>query len=507
MKTYLCVYLSSFFLALVITPVVIRLARRLGVADIPGARHVHVKPVPHIGGIAIFFSVMCHVVIVLFLSNAVGEAFRDVLYEIIALLLAGGFMFFVGLVDDIKPKGLRARAKFLAQLAAAIIVCAAGIRIESVSIADLFTLRFGAFSWPLTFLWIIGITNAVNLSDGLDGLAAGISAVACGVITIFAILSGQVIMVVLMIAMLGGLTGFLFFNFNPAKIFMGDCGSMFLGFTLASSSALCAAKSSTLIGLALPVLALGIPIFDTLFSMLRRFVERRSMFAPDKRHFHHRLLDLGLRQRHAVIAIYVITLLVAALGVFVMVMRDSSSLVVFFCILLLIILVFRVVGSVRLRETIKGLQRRHAITHQMQEEKNSFQDAVLYFDRATTPEQWWQAVCRGAQYMDFVWLSIGFTDDDGRVHTSIWRRGDSKLDMANVAIVTIPINGRNAAKPMELEMAIAVDSSLESVGRRAALFSRLIEEHDPVHLLGDRKMLEYSTRNAITDIQTWKYKV
>lgn len=366
MKTYLCVYLGSAFLALIITPVIIWLARHLKSADHPGVRTIHKRPVPRIGGVAIFVSMMCLTIGVLFLSNVIGETFRGILPRLIVLLSAAGFMFFIGLIDDIK--GLRARIKFLAQIAAAITVCAVGIRIKSVAVADWLTLDFGWFSWPLTLLWIVGITNAINLSDGLDGLAAGISAVACGVIAIFAVYSGQVIMAVLMLALLGSLTGFLFFNFNPAKIFMGDCGSMFLGFSIASSSVMCATKSSTLVGLALPVLVLGVPIFDTLFSMLRRFLERRSMFAPDRSHFHHRLLDLGLKQRHAVIVIYAVTLLAAGLGMFMMVTRNIGSLMIFFCVLLLLLLVFRVVGSVRLRETIAGLKQKYAVTHQIKEE-------------------------------------------------------------------------------------------------------------------------------------------
>ena len=488
MKTYLCVYLSSVFLALVTTPLVIRLARRLRIVDIPGARNVHVKPTPNIGGVAICLSTTCLTVAVLFLSNAIGEAFREIRHEAIVLLLAAGFMFLVGLVDDVRTKGIRARTKFLAQLIAAIAVCAAGIRIDSVVVADWFTLSFGLFSWPLTLLWIIGITNAVNLSDGLDGLAAGISAVACTVITVFAALSGQVAMVVLMLAMLGSLTGFLFFNFYPAKIFMGDCGSTFLGFTIASSSAICAAKSSTLTGLALPVLALGIPIFDTLSSMLRRFVERRPMFARDSKHFHHRVLALGLRQRHAVIAIYVMTLLIAGLGTLIMLTHDSGSLIAFFCILLLIILVFRVVGSVRLRQTVEGFQRRYTIKRQIQKELRNFQKAVLNFDRASTPDQWWQAVCMGAQHMDFVWLSIGFTDTDGTVHTQIWRRAGAKSNLSNVAVLTVPVGGQRSSEPIEIEVAIAVGSSVESVCRRAALFSRMIEEYDIASLLDRRRV-------------------
>ena len=476
METYLSVYLGSAFLALVITPAVIWSARRINIADVPGARSSHSKPVPHIGGISLFAATMCLTVLVLILPNAVGDAFREIMTKVIVLLSAAAFIFVVGLFDDIK--GIRVRFKFLAQLAAAIAVCCAGIRIERIAVADWLTLDFGWFSWPLTLLWIVGITNAINLSDGLDGLAAGISAVACGVIVIFAVYSGQVVMAVLMLALLGSLTGFLFFNFNPAKIFMGDSGSMFLGFTIASSSVMSATKSSTLVGLALPVLVLGIPIFDTLFSMLRRFLERRSIFTPDRSHFHHKLLDLGLKQRHAVIVIYAVTLLAAGLGMFMMVTRNSNSLIVFFCVLLLLLLAFRVVGSVRLRETIEGLRLRYAITNRTKEEIRDFEAAQLHFRRAGTFDQWWQAVCEAAQRMDFAWVSLKTRDKDGTVRTEVWRTTDSEPGLSDVVIMTVPVRNHPTAAQMEFEIAILINGSLESVGRRGTLFSRLLDEYD-----------------------------
>lgn len=362
MEIYLPVYFGSAFLSLMMTPVIIWVARRANIVDIPVARSLHVKPVPRVGGVSIFISMMCLSALALFLPNAGGDAFGEVLPQVIILLSAAAFMFMVGLVDDIRT--IRARNKFLAQLAAAIAVCSVGIRIETVAVADWFTLEFGWFSWPLTILWIVGITNAVNLSDGMDGLAAGISAVACGVIALVAIHSGQPVVAVLMIALLGSLTGFLFFNFNPAKIFMGDCGSLFLGFTLSVSSVMCSTQSHTLVDLALPALALGIPILDTLSSMLRRFLERRSMFAPDRNHFHHRLLGLGLTQRYAVLLAYAVTLLAAGLGSFMIFAETSHSLFGFMGALLGLLLVFRAVGSIRFRGTIRGLKERVAMTLQ-----------------------------------------------------------------------------------------------------------------------------------------------
>ncbi len=480
MKTYLFVYLGSAFLALLITPVVIWLARRLNIADVSDVRKVHTRTVSRIGGVAIFLSMICLTIGVLFLSNVIGDAFRDILPQLIVLLCAAGFIFFVGLIDDIKINGLRARIKFLAQIAAAIAVCSAGIRIEKIAVTDWLTLDFGWFSWPLTLLWIVGITNAVNLSDGLDGLAAGISAIACGVIAVFAIYSGQVVMVVLMLALLGSLTGFLFFNFNPAKVFMGDCGSLFLGFTIASASVMCATKSATLVGLALPVLALGVPIFDTFFSMLRRFLERRGMFSPDRRHFHHKLIDMGLKQRHVVIIIYVMTLLSAGLGMFMIVARNISALMIFFCILLLLLLAFHVVGSVRLKDTIAALQQKYAITQQVREEIKSFDSAQLHFRNARTYDQWWAAVCEAAQRMDFAWVSLKTQDKDGTIRTEVWRTTEAQPDISKVIVTTIPLADNGSGPSQEFEIAVSINGSYESAGHRAKLFGRLIDEHEVI---------------------------
>jgi UDP-GlcNAc:undecaprenyl-phosphate GlcNAc-1-phosphate transferase len=375
-------------------------------------------------------------------------------------------------------------------MAAAIAVCAIGIRIRSLVVADWLTLDFGWFSWPLTILWIVGITNAVNLSDGLDGLAAGISAVACAVIAVFAIYSGSVVMAVLMLALLGSLTGFLLFNFNPAKIFMGDCGSMFLGFTIASSSVLCSMKSSALVGLALPVLALGIPIFDTLFSMLRRYLERRSIFAPDRGHFHHRLLGLGLNQRHAVVTMYALTLFAAGLGMFMMATSNYGSLAVFFCVLLLLFLAFHVVGSVRLKETVAALKRKHAVNRHVWQERRCFEDAQLHFRQAVTFDQWWQAACNAAEQLGFRKLRLPVENGGNPDRTLTWQRDGNEADQSETLRVKIPIRGPGGNSQLNVEVDVAISGSLESAGHRAALFGRLLDEHSILSLPANESSLQ-----------------
>jgi UDP-GlcNAc:undecaprenyl-phosphate GlcNAc-1-phosphate transferase len=476
MKTYAVVYFLSAYLALFINPLVIRLARRLKAVDIPDVRKVHSRSIPRIGGVAIFASAVCAILPVLFLQNVIGDRFRDILTKLAVLLSASTFIFLVGLVDDIRDLG--AKLKLLAQLVATIAVCAVGIRIESVSVGDWITFDFGLFSWPLTIIWIIGITNAVNLSDGLDGLAAGISAVACAVIAVFAIYSDSVVMAVLMLALLGSLTSFLFFNFNPAKVFMGDCGSLFLGFMISGASVMCSAKSSALVGLALPVVALGIPIFDTLFSIVRRFLERRSIFAPDRSHFHHRLLEMGLTQRYVVITAYAVTLMASALGLFMMLSHNEVSIILFLCILLFLILLFRVVGVVRLRETIAGLQKKWVRTRQKSDQARRFERAQLYLRQAHSRDDWWPAVCKAAQLMDFAWLSLKTTNKDGTTHTSVWRGGDVTPDLSQVMIINLPVSNGQPDASIELEIAVPVDGALETASRQAMLFSRLIDDHN-----------------------------
>jgi UDP-GlcNAc:undecaprenyl-phosphate GlcNAc-1-phosphate transferase len=472
--TYLSVYLGSLVLALLATPVVIWLARRIGAVDRPGVRSIHKRPTPRIGGVAIFLSAVALIVAVPFVDNNVGGAFRSVWLQLATLLGCSAMIFVVGLIDDLK--GLPARVKLLAEVVGAILLCIVGVRITNIELTSQWVLPLGGWGCLLTILWVVGVTNAVNLSDGLDGLAAGVSAIACGVIAIFAIHSGDPIMAVFMLALLGSLCGFLVFNFNPARIFMGDCGSLFLGFTIASASVMCMTKSAAIVGLALPALALGIPIFDTLFCMLRRFLERRSMFAPDRSHFHHKLLDLGLQQKHAVMTIYGATLLAAGMGLFMLMSRDLNTLVIFGCVLLLIVLLFRVVGAVHLRETVGRLRDKHVNVLCEKNERKTFEHMQLRFRQVHGHSQWWQAVCEAADRMDFAWIALKTTGSDGRVEEEIWRAPEVKPDLARIVTMTIPLEGGEKGASRQFEVAICTNGSLEAAGRRATLFSRLLDE-------------------------------
>ncbi|MBN1764082.1 MAG: undecaprenyl/decaprenyl-phosphate alpha-N-acetylglucosaminyl 1-phosphate transferase [Sedimentisphaerales bacterium] len=475
MKTYLFVYLGSLALAAMFTPIVILIARTLNIYDDINVRKIHGRAVPRIGGVSIVLAMLGLTLPVLMINNEIGHAFRTIQDKVLVLLAGSVFIFLIGLLDDVRR--VPVRMKLLAQTTAALAVCAFGLRIEFIALADWFILDLGWFSWPFTVLWIVGITNAVNLIDGLDGLAAGICAIACAVIAVFSIYTGQMVMAVLMLALLGSLTGFLFFNFNPARVFMGDCGSLFLGFMLAASSVLSTTKSFTLVGLALPALALGIPIFDTLFSMLRRFLERRSIFSADRSHIHHKLLDMGLHQRHVVLLIYLLTLLVTGVGMFMMATRNLGTLLIFGGALALLVLVFRLFGAVGLRDTLAALQRRRNIDQQAKDHRRDFERAQLQLRHADNFDRWWKGVQKAAEKMDFAWIILPLQTRDGTRKTLLWRRKGPVPPDEKLLEITLPLRQRRSEEILRMILAIQVNGSLESAGNRVALFSRLIDEH------------------------------
>jgi len=482
--TYACVLLGSALLAEMITPIVIWLAWRVGAVDKPGIRSVHIHPVPRIGGVAIYLAAMSLIVCLPFIDGKLAESFRDVRLQVIVLLGSATSIFLIGLVDDLWR--LPARVKFLAELLAAAALCLVGVRIGSIGLGEGIELQLGWLGWPITMLWIVGITNAVNMSDGLDGLAAGVSAIACGVIAIFAVYhstlhsgpsqSNDIMMALFALALLGSLCGFLFFNFNPAKVFMGDCGSLFIGFTIASTSIMCASKSATLVGLTLPALVLGIPIFDTLFAMLRRFLERRSLFAPDQSHFHHLLLRQGLPQRQAVILVYGLTLLAAGLGLLAMVRNNASSLIVFGGIVLLNVFLFRMVGVIRVRETLIRLREKFQRGSEEHSDRKHFEELQLRVQQARDPKERWRAICEAADRMDFAWISLKTTYTDGRVEEESWMGPQTPSRPPRIVTMTITFGNGDPNASRKFEAAIRTHGSVEAASRRALLFGRLVDE-------------------------------
>ncbi|MGN1049849.1 MAG: glycosyltransferase family 4 protein, partial [Selenomonadaceae bacterium] len=302
--------------ALAITPLVMLLAKKTGAIDAPDPRKVHKKPIPRIGGIGIYIAFMVSFLTLVDFNQLPMETADG----IIGLLAGGTIVVLVGIIDDYT--NLPAKVKLLGQIAAACAVVAFDVRIDFVTdpFGDYLYLEY--FAIPVTIFWLVGLTNTVNLIDGLDGLAAGVATLASVTIMLVALQDELALVAVFTSALAGAATGFLFFNFNPARIFMGDTGSMFLGFMLAGISIIGAVKSAATIALIVPVLALGVPILDTSFAIIRRYRGGVPIFKPDKGHLHHRLLDLGFSQRQAVLLMYVIS---AILGLSALVLNTVSG--------------------------------------------------------------------------------------------------------------------------------------------------------------------------------------
>jgi UDP-GlcNAc:undecaprenyl-phosphate GlcNAc-1-phosphate transferase len=302
----------AFLLPLVLTPLVKKLAFKVGAIDAPNKRKMHNRIMPRLGGLAIYAAFIAVVLALIPLTK-----------PILGLLAGATLIMLLGVFDDIK--GLSPRIKLLGQVGAALVVVSFGVDVVYITnpfqgmmdsgVFSFAGISLGLLSIPVTVFWIIGITNAVNLIDGLDGLAAGMAIIAAVTLAVIAWTEGHMAVVYLSLILAGATLGFLKYNFHPAQIFMGDSGSMFLGFTLATLAIMGLGKSVTIISLLIPILILGVPIFDTAFAIIRRYLNDKPIFQADKEHLHHRLLALGLSHKQTVLVIYGLNFVLATSAV------------------------------------------------------------------------------------------------------------------------------------------------------------------------------------------------
>ncbi|TMN21951.1 undecaprenyl/decaprenyl-phosphate alpha-N-acetylglucosaminyl 1-phosphate transferase [Lentibacillus cibarius] len=326
-----CIIVSLF-----ITPLVKKLAIRIGAVDQPNDRKVHQKIMPRLGGLAIFFSFLLG--FLLFLPETMNA------WPVLAgaIIITG-----VGVLDDLYE--LSAKAKFGGQLVAAIITVLGGVQIDFVTLPfGIFGDRidFGLFAIPITILWIVGITNAINLIDGLDGLAAGVSAIVLLTISGLGIAMGNPLVALLGFLLLGSTLGFLAYNFHPAKIFMGDTGALFLGYMISVLAVMGLFKNVAIFSLIVPIMILGVPILDTLFAIIRRFLHKKPLSAPDKLHLHHCLLRLGFSHRQTVIMIYALSGIFSTAAIVFTEATIWGSTLILFGLIILVELVVEVTGLI-----------------------------------------------------------------------------------------------------------------------------------------------------------------
>lgn len=314
--TYITAFFLSLIISLVLVPLVRNLSIRLNLVDNPNRsrRTIHERLVPRTGGIAILIAFSLPLLGLFFVESGVGRVFTANYQMAISLLVGAFVVWLIGFFDDIYH--LRALHKFLLQSAVAVFSYIMGFKIQSLAIPFLGVLDMGIFAPLITLLWIVGIINAINLIDGIDGLAAGVSFFVCVTNFIFGFAQHNVIICLISAALGGAILGFLYFNFNPASVFMGDSGSMLIGYILATSSLWSSMKKGTTVALLIPIISLGLPIMDTFVAMFRRLVLKRPIFSPDRGHIHHKLLQKGYSQKKTVVILYGISIVFALIAIF-----------------------------------------------------------------------------------------------------------------------------------------------------------------------------------------------
>jgi len=320
MTSVFVAFFVSLIVATVLTPLVLRLAATRGLYDQPDGRKVHSRLIPRLGGIAIVVAFFTPLIGLLLVDVGLTSQLTQSNTQLIGLFVGGLLVAALGLYDDLR--GTNARQKFVVQIGVAVLMWSLDYRIENVSNPFGGVFELGVMSLPVTVLWFVGVMNAVNLIDGLDGLAGGIGLISVSTLMVLAEMDNNVLAALMCACLAGALVGFLFFNFNPARIFMGDTGSLFLGFVLATFSISTSAKGSTAIALTVPLLVLGLPIVDTVLAIGRRVKARRNIFSADQEHIHHKLLKAGFSHRNAVLVLYGVASALAGLA---LVVRASSQ--------------------------------------------------------------------------------------------------------------------------------------------------------------------------------------
>ncbi len=448
MTTILFTFIAACLFTLVVTPYVKKMALSLGLVDMPSARKIHEIAVPRIGGVAIFFAFFFPFVFLYFFreqSEAAQMIFNDSRSS--GFLVGATLIFLLGLWDDVS--NLSFKTKFAGQIAVSLIAYFCGFKIAVVTSPFTTGVSLGFLALPVTVFWFVLVINAINLVDGLDGLAAGIC-LFVSLAMLFVCTSRNTIVAALAFASLAGtLIGFLRYNFNPASIFMGDSGSYFLGFALAALSVGGSMKGQVATAMLIPVIALGVPLIDTLWAPFRRFVLGQKMFQPDRSHIHHRLVKLGYTQQRAVLLIYGVTIFLGIGAMTLVHAQNDASALILFVLGVGVILITRYLGLPdffsmhRISVWARDLTDEAGISH----ERRSFLNHQLNISRATDLDTLWQAVGEsldslGFDYADFCYF--GNRNEQGKelspdLHLTWKRCHDSDRSLTEECVLKIEL--------------------------------------------------------------------
>ena len=327
---YFSAFICSFIISLITTPLAKKISYKLKAIDYPKSRGLNKEPMPRMGGLAIFCG---FILTVLILSPVIKEFYTK---QFIGFILGGIIIVVLGIFDDIYE--LSPKIKFFFQLIAALIVIYAGTRIDVIMWPMWQYLK--PFNIPITILWILGVMNAVNLIDGVDGLAAGVSSISALCLMVLCVISGSTIAVVLTAILAGSCLGFLPRNFSPAELYMGDTGSTFIGYVLAVTSCIGVYKSYAVLAVVISVLAVALPILDTVFAMIRRTINKKPLMTADRGHLHHRLIDSGYSHKQAVLMLYFLSIFSAIIAILIAIQNYIATIVVLIFLLVLILMMY-----------------------------------------------------------------------------------------------------------------------------------------------------------------------
>ncbi len=473
---------ASLLLCAALIPLAIRVARRVGMVDLPGTRRLHSTAVPRIGGVPIAGAVFTVAAAAVVWADLRGLVSPAMMTKLVTIGMAGSFIFFVGLVDDVRS--VPSKFKALALLTASAAVCGAGVRIDAlVWDSGTMSVDLSWLSWPVTMFWIGSVTVAIAFIDGMDGLAAGVVAIASSTLVASCIAAGEPVAAILPLALSGALMGFVLYNANPAMLFMGDSGSLTIGFLVACASVAAASQIGAPRGLILPALALSVPLMDLFLTIFRRrFVQRQSIFSAEMGHIHHNMAQLGLSQTKTVMILCLVSVAAVAIGEISFLAEGWATLGGLSLLIPLLLGLFHAVGSVRVRGMVHAVKRKWALDKEKRRYDSAADEIKLRLRSVIRFSDWWQAVCDCADALSFTSVTVPVHHRDGRTSELCWKPADDRFAGCETLNAVVPIRDRREGRPLRASVQVAATTCLESAGHRLALFSRLMADHSVAEL-------------------------
>ncbi len=446
MISVVMVFLSAALVALVATPAVSAAARRLGVVDAPSDRKVHGEPIPRGGGVAILLAVAVSMAAAFVYGTSLSD---QVSWDTprVAFCLGALMAFGLGLWDDVRR--LPPRVKLLVQIGAALVAYMGGARINGLILPWGAGWTLGWVSLPVTVFWFVLLMNAMNLIDGLDGLAAGVSLFACVVLGVLCVMTGRMVEALGFAAVAGACLGFLRYNFNPASVFMGDSGAYLLGYLMAGMSVLGSLKSQTAVAILIPIVALGLPLMDAMWATVRRFLFGVGVFRADRDHLHHRLMRMGFTHQSAVLIMYGVTVGLGVFSLGLVYLRDFRAGLALLLLGLLAIMAIRRLGYLEYLAAEKLLGWFLDLSDELglRRDRRTFLGRQVEIYQSASLDEMWERLVRAAQHLGMDFLELKVVDENGpasfrRVHpeATLSREGGiDGFDPAKAMYISLPL--------------------------------------------------------------------